>query len=649
MRVMSICRLCQKSLLFAGFIIIACLFYSGSVFADVLVPKPPLKPDDTIKVIQSAPLPMRKPVFQKQTFLKLAAATASEISETVSKRIIPSKGAVSDRQARLYKEIFELQEKGDLKKADKKIAKLENDLLMGHVLAQRYLHPTAYKASYDDLSLWLESYAGHPQAPTIHKLALSRKPLRSKKKLHAPVDQNNIAGNLGNVSKQGKLYKARKSRSKSEAKRVNKFFRDIRNHVSRNEPTHALNILSTDYAVRFIDDVEYDRLRAQIAAGYLFAGKLNQAMQLSQASLKRSGAYVPQAGWVKGLVHWQRQDYSESAQAFETAATSPYSSGWMISAAAYWASRAHMRADNMKLVSKWLKLSATYPRTFYGLIATRALGRDSDFDWSIPDLKRSHTKFVEKTTQGKRAAALIQIEKFGLAESELRNIDTGRSIKKREALLAYAYHHQLSALAMQLGNAFSNPRGGLYDAALYPVASWEPESGYRIDRALIHAIIRQESRFRETAQNPSGATGLMQLMPATANYIAGNSVYENKAGQHHLKNPEINLEIGQRYIEKLLNHKNVGQDLLSLTIAYNAGPGNLSRWKEEHSHIKDPLLFIETIPFDETRAFVERVLSNYWIYRMRLEQKTPSLDAVAEGKWARYMAQDKGIAELAAR
>ena len=78
-----------------------------------------------------------------------------------------------------------------------------------------------------------------------------------------------------------------------------------------------------------------------------------------------------------------------------------------------------------------------------------------------------------------------------------------------------------------------------------------------------------------------------------------------------------------------------------MTIAYNAGPGTLSRWKRERKQIKDPLLFIETIPYNETRAFIERVLSNYWIYRMRFNQDTPSLDAVAEGRWARYAAQDR--------
>ena len=238
---------------------------------------------------------------------------------------------------------------------------------------------------------------------------------------------------------------------------------------------------------------------------------------------------------------------------------------------------------------------------------------------------------------------MIQIGQVARAEKELRQLYKGDDPKLQEALLAYAYEYQLPALTMRLGHAVLKPKGGLYDAALYPVMPWEPVSGYRVDKALIHAFIRQESKFDTAAESHSGATGLMQLMPATASYIAGKSIYKDKEGIYQLREPRTNLEIGQTYLERLLNNNIVGQDLLSLAVAYNAGPGNLSRWKKERTHISDPLMFIETIPYAETRAFVERVLSNYWIYRLQMGQPTPSLDAVAEGRWARYAEADSGV------
>jgi soluble lytic murein transglycosylase len=120
-------------------------------------------------------------------------------------------------------------------------------------------------------------------------------------------------------------------------------------------------------------------------------------------------------------------------------------------------------------------------------------------------------------------------------------------------------------------------------------------------------------------------------MPNTAKRIA------SKKERGELNNPEVNLELGQRYLENLLEQKHVNGDLFLLLIAYNAGPGNLAKWKKEMPEIDDPLLFIESIPLAETRNYVEHVLSNYWIYRLREDLPTPTLDAVASGKQPRYV------------
>jgi hypothetical protein len=81
-------------------------------------------------------------------------------------------------------------------------------------------------------------------------------------------------------------------------------------------------------------------------------------------------------------------------------------------------------------------------------------------------------------------------------------------------------------------------------------------------------------------------------------------------------------------------------NLFMLAAAYNGGPGNLNKWLRQTNYAEDPLLFIESIPARETRLFIERVLSNFWIYRLRLGQEIPSLDAVAAGHWPYYSALD---------
>jgi len=159
--------------------------------------------------------------------------------------------------------------------------------------------------------------------------------------------------------------------------------------------------------------------------------------------------------------------------------------------------------------------------------------------------------------------------------------------------------------------------------------------------------MRQESAFRTNAMSHDGARGLMQLLPSTANYIERTRRFRG-ASRNQLFDPAINIDVGQRYIDYLLNYAGVDGDLLRLATAYNAGPGNLAKWRRHLGEVEDPLLFIESLPSRETRDFVESVVANLWIYRARLGQSLPSLDAVAAGDWPAYTPLDRPV-QAAAR
>jgi hypothetical protein len=176
-------------------------------------------------------------------------------------------------------------------------------------------------------------------------------------------------------------------------------------------------------------------------------------------------------------------------------------------------------------------------------------------------------------------------------------------------------------------------------ASFYPIPPWRPQNGYRVDRALLYALIRQESSFDPQAKSADGARGLMQIMPGTASYVARMDGLAHKPGRE-LYRPEVNIDLGQRYLAYLLDHGTVRGDLVRLMVAYNGGPGNLGKWLRQIDDQGDPLLFIESLPSRETRVFIERVLSNLWIYRARLGQAAPSLDAIAAGDWPGYAALD---------
>lgn len=612
------------------------------------VPLPDKKPAIAISV----PVPDAKPIANlgKNTHpeVKPVSVSAADIplpkhKPAFIRRKIKISSTLSADEADLYREIFRLQSDGKMELADTKIASLNNGLLMGHVLAQRYLHPTATRASFEELVQWLKEYNHLPQAVRIYALAQKRKPDNYAGTIPEPEEQGYINGRLGAASHGGKKYKTYIQRTNAQSLEINALVRTIHRHVQQYEPTQALGLLNNDAAAQYMDSVEKDRVKAVIAAGYLYAGKQKEAQHYAEEALQSSGQYAPMAGWIAGLSYWQEGKYHKAARSFEVTATSPYSTGWMISASAYWASRAHMRAGNVQFVSQWLRLATSYPRTFYGLIATRALGQDFDFDWSAPSFSQADKNAIEQTPFGQRAKALIETGQLALAEKELKQLYKNAGTGLRKSLLAYAYYNRLPNLTFRLGNAVSKGNGGLYDSALYPIVPWEPQGGYKLDKALIHAFMRQESQFNVAAQSGSGATGLMQLMPATASHISGNDAFRDGKDLSRLRDPSYNLALGQKYINELLNHRGVGQDLLSLAVAYNAGPGKLAQWKKERSHINDPLLFIETIPYSETRAFVERVLSNYWIYSIQMRSPAPSLEAVAEGRWARYAQNENGV------
>src|SRR5262249_18069499 len=149
----------------------------------------------------------------------------------------------------------------------------------------------------------------------------------------------------------------------------------------------------------------------------------------------------------------------------------------------------------------------------------------------------------------------------------------------------------MPSLALKLGAMERLYGDAVIPAALFPVPRWEPKQGFTVDRALLYAIMRQESGFNPGAANPSGALGLMQIMPDTGKKLGYDAA--------ELKNPRLAITAGQEYIGKLLRNALVRNDIILMSIAYNAGAGNLQKWKTTPKSMDDPLLFLETLPSKE--------------------------------------------------
>ena len=209
----------------------------------------------------------------------------------------------------------------------------------------------------------------------------------------------------------------------------------------------------------------------------------------------------------------------------------------------------------------------------------------------------------------------------------------------RTTIMTVAARAGMPGLSIRMAALVHERTGRIYHAAMYPVPRWQPIGGFKLDRALILAIIRQESYFNPRAKSRRGARGLMQLMPRTAAFIGDDKGLRRDRDQV-LHDPAFNMTLGQSYIDHLLGQQLVRGDLFLLLAAYNAGPGSLARWRRKVDFRDDPLLFIESIPSPETRGYIESVLTNMWMYRLQLRQSTPALDRVAAGIWPQYQSID---------
>jgi len=533
-----------------------------------------------------------------------------------------------------YRRIFSLQSAARWAEADGEIAQLRDRLLIGTVEAQRYLHK-AYRASYPELEQWLHHHADEPEAKAIYGLALKRHP-QGTPLPPAPVTAPLPARSLDEDADQAdarQLAPAERSAAHQLRTAILAF--------ADSAPQRAELILAGSEAQHLLSSHQRAELRAVIATGYLRAGLQREAFALSAAA--RSPGYAATAHWQAGLAAWRAARYDEAGWHFQQVPRVSGQSSWTIAAAAFWAARAELRQGRPQLFNYWLGVAAQHPRTFYGLLARRMLGLDSAVEFDSAPFTALDAQIISGTQGGRRALALLQVEEPQAAEAELRALAPHAAPALVEALAAAADRANMPALSLQLAALLAEGDGRHH--ALFPVPRWKPLGGFTVDRALLFAVMRQESLFAPEVESYAGAVGLMQLMPATAQAMAKRTgVSLDGDGQKPtgfaLADPEVNLALAQEYITSLMENDRIRDNLVLIAVAYNGGPRAVQRWRASALLRRDPLLFIESIPTQQTRVFTERVLANYWIYRQRLGQPTPDLDALAAGQWPTYIALD---------
>ena len=364
----------------------------------------------------------------------------------------------------------------------------------------------------------------------------------------------------------------------------------------------------------------------RVAWIYYVLGRDQDARRIAESGLPGAiGEWAAQAHWIAGLAAWRLNDCGSAATHFRAVANGRAESE-LAAAANYWAARSEMACGRPRAVAPLLKAAARSPESFYGLVARETLGMDK----GIPPLAARPNSRVESLPNVRRALLLAEIGEYALADDLLRHQARIGNPADHVALIALT--KRISFAGVQYWLAHNGPPGVTVPAAArFPLPNWTPSGGWRVDPALAFAHARQESDFRPGAVSPAGAVGLMQVRPGTAGDFArgrGTAVGD-------LRHPPTNLEYGQSFIELMRRNPFTQGQLPKVIAAYNAGPVPVSRWNYINDK-GDPLLWIESLPYWETRYYVPAVLRNMWVYQMLGGAPQPTLKAVAEHKWPAF-------------
>lgn len=538
----------------------------------------------------------------------------------------------------LYQRMLALQADGKAAAADKLAASLKDRRLLGHVLAERYLDARA-RPGYGEIAAWLAAHADQPEAGRLYRLAQKMRRPAGAPALHAPAGGAMLAGN----GDDDPVWREQIFRVSADDKSGRALEAKIRDALKRDNVVLAEHLLAQPG--ERLDAVFTDALKVGIATRLFADGRDAEALALAQQAV-RSAKRLPQASWIAGLASWRLGKRDQAQKYFVAAAESPSAVPSMAASASFWAGRAALVTRHPQDWHRWMSRAARNPYSFYGLLAVRALGQEPQFNWSLPQLGPAELRQLQSFSGVARALMLVQIGAREAAEAELRQVAQRVPAHLQPLLLTIAERGGMPGLAARLAGLLHKAGGPRYDAALFPVPPWIPRAGFTLNPALIYAIMRQESHFDPDAKSRAGALGLMQVMPGTAQHVERRPVGREQT-RERLRDPEINVGVAQRLIGQLLGEGQVRGNLFRLAAAYNGGLGKLTRMQDK-TPAADPLLFIESIASSETRAFLEHILGNYWIYQTRFRQPTDSLDALAAGDWPIYT-PDPGQIELADR
>ena len=380
------------------------------------------------------------------------------------------------------------------------------------------------------------------------------------------------------------------------------------------------------------------RERAILARRALEDGLVSEAYALAAGHRQIATSTFAEAEWLAGWLALRFLREPERALRHFSRLHDAVSMPVSRARAAYWAGRAAEALGDADGARLWHGDAADHPGTFYGqLSAARIAAPDAP-------LLRESAAVGAATLEGHALfAAARLLSSLGYERLLEPFIDRLGALARNRA-----DHDLISAFCLSIGRPDHAIRAAQQAARkgyasverLFPLVALPfSRRDAALEPALVLALVRQESRFDKAAHSRAGALGLMQLMPGTARAVA-RRMRLDYARRRLTSDPAYSMALGSRYLGSLL--EKYGGSYLLAVAAYNGGPGNVGRWLAANGDPRrdpgvDIVDWIETIPFSETRNYVQRVLEGTQVYRWRLGRR-PSVSSL-ERDLARGMAR----------
>lgn len=562
---------------------------------------------------------------------------------------------LSNSDAKAYRTAFERARDGVAPNL-----KVDDKVLAGEVQGLYLLNKGA---SFSELNGWLKDYRDLPMAADIYDKAQARRerprevcktqtvtqkvePKKgSKKKATTKKVKKRVCSMVGELGPAPIVPLAverreakRAAREAARADELSKLSAEGRRIVGQSwrlrgqgKYNDALGVLMAPGARLAAGTDNWQGELVKIADYYHGQRDWKALLRAAEPAADVKGPHRDDARWLAGYAHYLLGDTEEAAKQWEKLVQDEPVTGPHFSRAAWWGARAFTQLKQDSRAKALLQAGAKDSISFYGQLCAAKLGKTVALDWSAPEVDSKGFDQLQRVNAAKRGLALAQIGEVSMAQRQMRMANEDLPYNATRALAATAVRLGLPSTALYSAKQLRE-QGDIMPAALFPLADdWNPNGGWKFDRALMLGIMRQESAFNPEIGSRVGAQGLMQLMPATAKYIA-RLTGQSLPDRTDLHDPGTNLKLAQDYL-KYLTGKLDGNMML-VVAAYNGGIGNVQRWLDRGvTPGHDPVLWLESIPFDETRDYVEKVFANYWLYQQRMKQTPWSLTALADGYW----------------